>query len=76
MRVKDILADYLHLHDFDGLCHPSTECGCGLDNLIGPCEGAQADCQGAYKILDDQGDRFFTINIQKANEYWEKKKEK
>ena len=72
MTVKDILRQNLKLRGFDGLCHPAMECGCGLDDLI-PCEGAQADCQSAYVMLDDQGDRFYTINLQMAQEYWESK---
>ena len=41
MTAKEIIEEYLKSHGFDGLCHPRTECGCGLDDLIGPCEGAQ-----------------------------------
>ncbi|AKS22821.1 MAG: hypothetical protein C75L2_00020094 [Leptospirillum sp. Group II 'C75'] len=61
MTVKDILADYLKFHGFDGLCHPNTECGCGLDDLIGPCEGAQQDCQPAHRIFDAEGYPWYTI---------------
>ena len=79
MTVKDIIADTLKSHGFDGLCHPDTDCGCGLDDLIGPCEGAQYDCQPAYKIKDAQGDPWYTIAFdhrpteEEVREYWKKK---
>ena len=80
MTVKDILAEYLKSHRFDGLCHPDTKCGCGLDDLVGPCEGAQHDCRPAYKISDDMGDPWYTIAFdhsptgEEIREYWEKER--
>ena len=80
MTVKDIIADYLKSRGFDGLCHPGTECGCELDDLIGPCEGAQWDCRPAYKIPGDMGYPWYTIAFDhrptegEVREYWEKRR--
>lgn len=77
MTIKEILEAYLRKNGFDGLCHAPTECGCGLGDLIGPCEGAQPDCKPAYKILDDQGEDWFTIAFdhkpseEEIEEFWE-----
>ena len=86
MTVKDIVADYLKSHGFDGLCHPDTECGCGLDDLIGPCEGAQPDCRPAHRIIDPEtGDPWYTVAFydlgrrpteDDVQEYWKKEKER
>ena len=85
MTVKVIIGDYLKSHGFDGLCHPETECGCGLDDLIGPCEGAQQDCRPAHKIQDPEGDPWYTIAFvdldrrpteEEVREYWKKEKKR
>ena len=59
MDAKQILLDYLKANGFDGLCHGPTECGCGLDDLIGTCEGAQPNCKPAYRITNSRGEDWF-----------------
>ena len=85
LTVKNILAEYLTSRGFDGLCHPETECGCGLEDLIGPCEGAQGDCQPAHRIQDPEGDPWYTIAFfdldrrpteEEVREYWEKERKR
>ena len=61
MTAKEILENWLREHKYDGLCEPYTECGCGLDDLIGPCEGMQDNCQPAHRIMDDQGDPWYVV---------------
>lgn len=73
MTVKEILEKYLRENDFDGLCHPLTECGCGLDDLIGPCEGAQADCKPAYAVnLPEYGQWFVVMDRRPTKEEMER----
>ena len=73
---KEILLNYLKMNDYDGLCHPDTECGCGLDDLIGPCDGMQEDCKPAYNIRHPDGGNWFTIHFdhrpseEDIEEYW------
>jgi hypothetical protein len=50
MKAQDILANYLRENNYDGLCHPRTECGCGVDDLI-PCGEYCGDCEPA--VLSD-----------------------
>lgn len=74
---KEILLDYLKMNGYDGLCHPDTECGCGLDDLVGPCEGMQEDCKPAYKIPSPEGYDWFTAYFdrrpteEEIKKYWE-----
>jgi hypothetical protein len=80
MTVKDILAGYLKSHGFDGLCHPRTERGCGLDDLIGPCMGAQQDCRSAYRVFNplEKCDWYIVFDHRPTEEevleYWEMKR--
>jgi len=50
MTVKEIILDYLKNNNYDGLCNPDIECGCGIDDLM-PCseEFGVEDCHTAYK---------------------------
>jgi len=52
MTVKEIVADWLEKHGYDGLAH--NECGCALDDLM-PCDGANniGDCVPAIKVRCD-----------------------
>lgn len=52
--VRDIVAQYLRSHNYNGLFDPnrkglSCACGCLLDNLF-PCEFCDANCVPAYKV--------------------------
>lgn len=47
--VKEIVADYLREIGADGLCHPATECGCGVDDLQ-PCNYGNFECVPAKKV--------------------------
>jgi hypothetical protein len=82
MDVKTIVASYLEYHGFDGLCHPDTECGCDLSDLIGPCEGAQSDCRPSYRIPLQDGGTFFTADFdhrpteEEIRNTWEKIKKR
>ena len=50
--VKDIVADYLKEHGFDGLY--SEVCGCRLEGLISCDDSYCADCQPGYAITCDE----------------------
>ena len=67
MIVREVLAEWLKTHGYDGLVRDVTAsaCGCGLDDLM-PCDGCDvANCEPAYehrcdtcpraKIGDDVG---------------------
>lgn len=45
--ISQMIIEYLQANDFDGLCNPEYECGCGLDDLW-PCDFIQRDCVPAY----------------------------
>ena len=64
MSVVDIVRQYLMLNDYDGLCEPEMECGCGLDDLA-PCGDLKADCKSAYRIPDKTGETDFIFSISK-----------
>lgn len=50
--VKEIIAEWLRINDYDGLCNPYSNSGCGLDDLM-PCRCPnERGCVCAYKILD------------------------
>ena len=46
MKLRDMAREWLSAHGYDGLCNPTTECGCGLDNLM-PCGEPGEDCVSA-----------------------------
>lgn len=55
-RIIDIIIDYLRDNDFDGLCHPESECGCLLGRHFQPCDGDSiGDCQAGYNIKPQNG---------------------
>ena len=68
MTAKEILENYLKCHGFDGLCYPPTECGCGLDDLIGPCDGAQANCKPAFRIEHHEHGRWYVATKTRPTE--------
>ncbi len=53
MKVIDIVAEYLKVNGYDGLC--ADDCGCGLGSLV-ECSGeCFADCVPAHKLTCYQG---------------------
>jgi len=48
--VKKIVRDYLIRHDYDGLVHVDSECGCGIDDLCITEHCPNAECQPAYAV--------------------------
>lgn len=50
MAIKEIILDYLKKNNYDGLCNPDVECGCGIDDFM-PCDNIDINCQPAYKKL-------------------------
>ena len=48
MKVREILAQWLGEHGYDGLVNQDADCGCGLDDLIA-CDDACHDCGPAYR---------------------------
>ncbi len=49
MNVKEIIIDYLKKNGFDGLYHPSEDCGCPVGQ-IALCESSPLDCIPGHKI--------------------------
>lgn len=47
MTVKEILADWLKSHGYDGLC--SDDCGCEISELC-PCLWDIHDCVAGHKV--------------------------
>ena len=45
--VKEIVADWLKQHGYDGLFNP--DCGCVLDDLM-PCADRFSDCEAGYRV--------------------------
>jgi hypothetical protein len=55
MTVREIVAEYIKEHGFDGL-YCADECACGLDNLI-PCDGGGlSSCCTGYRVRCDCGE--------------------
>jgi hypothetical protein len=47
MNVREILQKVLSEQGADGICNPSEECGCGIDDLA-PCDSIDLEeCQAA-----------------------------
>ena len=51
-RMINIVTDYLKTHGYDGVCHPESECGCFLDDLV-PCGDNCMDCKPGYRAMID-----------------------
>ena len=76
--VQAILRAWLKEHNYDGLCNPELECGCGLDDFV-PCNGSpmyggiQADCQPAHRREVKPGEwRYVTDGWEpEEEEEWE-----
>lgn len=66
--VKDIVAEFLEAHGYDGLFDADNDCACSLDDLF-PCgEGSLIYCQPGYKIPCNCGDHDFHIGREKPQE--------
>lgn len=53
--VKTIVTAYLVANKYDGLFHPTVDCGCFLCDLM-PCDYDIEYCQPGYKKMNDDGD--------------------
>lgn len=62
MTVKEIVAEWLKEHGYDGLYYPDT-CGCLLDDLM-PCGESCDHCEPGYKLPGDQ-DNDFCVGLKK-----------
>lgn len=51
MTCKEIILDYLKTNNYDGLCNPDIDCGCGIDDFYTEklIDCFISDCQPAYK---------------------------
>jgi hypothetical protein len=76
MFVIDIIKLYLKENGYDGLCHPETDCGCEIDDLI-PCSNLNEYCEAGYKIFckdckeqecEYRDDKGWCIAIKKGRE--------
>jgi hypothetical protein len=48
MNIKSVVTQWLKDNNYDGLCNPLNECGCGINDLF-PCIGDDVlDCQPAH----------------------------
>lgn len=65
MPIKEMVAEWLRVNDYDGLCNPYSNCGCGLDDLM-PCRCPnERGCVCAYEIPvpeDVDCSRFFSAS--------------
>ena len=48
MKLKEIVAEWLKEHGYDGL-YCETSCGCKIDDLM-PCDEPGTDCQPGYIV--------------------------
>jgi hypothetical protein len=56
MDCKMIIVAWLRERNFDGLCEPDTEFGCGLDDFS-PCgDGSLPHCKPANKRILQEGE--------------------
>jgi len=58
--LTTIVRNWLCEHGYDGLCHPDTECGCGVGNLM-PCGEPGSRCEAAR--LDKDGMYYPTTGV-------------
>ena len=66
--IREIVADWLQKHDFDGLCNTENECGCTLDDLIPCIDGLDGEtCQAGYKgPVDKYGETMMYLTREAA----------
>ncbi len=78
MKVREIVAQYLKEHGFDGLYNENGGCGCIIADL-GPCPEQSFDCKPGYRVDtpdDPEGcDYHIVENLGKwrAQKEWERK---
>jgi len=59
MNARDILADWLKSHGYDGLWHDSDcDCGCVLDDLM-PCCSDPSLCEPGYRLPGDEDSPYY-----------------
>lgn len=70
-NVREMTAQWLRSNNYDGLCNPDGECGCGLDDLM-PCQCVnERDCVCAYETTVPDGyeyERMFCTSNSDQNE--------
>lgn len=70
-NVREMTAQWLRSNNYDGLCNPDGECGCGLDDLM-PCQCVnERDCVCAYETTVPDGyeyDQMFCTSNSDQNE--------
>ena len=66
MTAREIIAEWLREHGYDGLYDDcgSEGCGCEIDDLA-PCEGWVLRCQPGYRRESDDADFDFCIGPEK-----------
>jgi len=62
MNVREILKKHLKENNYDGLCNPDAQCGCGVDD-IALCDWLNPDdCESAYKnVCKECGNEIFAL---------------
>lgn len=61
--IKAIIEEYIDTTDYDGLYHPSGDCGCKRDNL-GECpESASFECKAGYISYDHCDEEGYAFRI-------------
>lgn len=50
MTIREILIEWLkeNANNYDGLCRPSTECGCGVEDFM-PCCEPSPNCEAGHR---------------------------
>ena len=54
MKVKEILAEWLENHGYDGLYDHHKECCCSIDDLM-PCEDCPDQCVADHQEQEGDG---------------------
>lgn len=49
MTINEILKEWLQDHEYNGLCFPDFECGCGIDDLM-PCGEPNPRCEPGHFV--------------------------
>ena len=65
MNVREIVKQWLRQQGYDGLYHPSLECGCQVGDLM-PCDEACETCRPGYRRAADPATGFDFLISPKA----------